>query len=133
MKRINFVSVAFIAVLMVLAISCTPLQQSQGGYEEAPRSSRVYRTAPYGSQQVIVVERDPFTGQYYQVGPNAYYGGSPFNTNPYYSNGYGYPSGGGYYRGNGRSGNYRPAPRPQQPPRQTSPTTQKAKDIIRGN
>jgi hypothetical protein len=137
MKRINFVSMAFIAVLMVLAVSCTPLQQSQGGYEEAPGSSRVYRSTPYGNRQVVVVERDPYTGLYYQVSPYGYYNGSAFNAP--FGYGYGYPAAGGYYRGNVRNGNvrnngnYRPAPKPQQPPRQTSPTTQKAKDIIRGN
>lgn len=122
---------AFIAVLMVLAVSCTPLQQSQGGYEEAPQGRRVYRTTPYGNQQVIVVERDPYTGQYYQVAPYGYYGGSPFN-NYGYGYGNGFPSG-GYYRG-GNGGSARPAPRQsQQPSRPASPTTQKAKDIIRGN
>lgn len=133
MKRNNFVSIAFIAVLMVLVVSCTPLQQSAGGYEEAPRNNRMYRTAPYGNRDVIVVERDPFTGQYYQVSPFGYYNGSPFNTSPFgYGYGYhNYPSG-GYYRG-GNTRPSRPAPRPQQPPRQSSPTTQKAKDIIRGN
>lgn len=135
MKRTNFVSMAFIAVLMVLVVSCTPLQE-MGGYEDAPGTSRVYRNAPFGSQQVIVVERDPYTGQYYQVAPYGYYGGSAFQTNPY-GYGYGYPgtTRGGYYRDNNRS-TTRPVPRntqPQQSPRQTSPSTQKAKDIIRGN
>lgn len=127
MKIPNFITLAFIAVLMVLVVSCTPMQQSRGGgYEEAPGSGRVYRTAPYGGNQVIVVERDPYTGQYYQVSPYGYYGGSPYY-NPF---GYGYP-GDGYYRG-GNSGNNRPAPRQQQP-RTTSPTTNRAKEIIRGN
>ncbi|OLY92930.1 hypothetical protein SAMN05444008_10426 [Cnuella takakiae] len=142
MKQINIVPMALIAVLMILAVSCTPLQQTQGGYEEAPGSSRVYRNAPYGNQQVIVVERDPYSGQYFEVSPYGYYGGTPYYGSPRgYNYGYGYPSGGysrggnvrgGYNRG-GNVGTSRPAPRPSAPSRPSSPTTQRAKDAIRGN
>lgn len=128
MKRFNILSMVLIAVLMVFAVSCTTLSEGMGGYEEAPGTGRVYRNMPFGNQQVIVVERDPFTGQVYQVSPYGYYGGSPWVGSPF---GYGYP-GGGYYRG-GAVGNSRPAPRPSAPARSSSPTTQRAKDAIRGN
>lgn len=139
MKRINIVPMTLIAVLMILAVSCTPVQYGQGGYEEAPGTSRrVYRSAPLGSQEVIVVERDPYTGQYYQVSPYGYYGGSPFYGGAWgYNNGYGYGYPGGVVRGGsnrgGNVGTSRPAPRPSAPARPSSPTTQKAKDAIRGN
>lgn len=140
MKGINIVPMTLIAVLMILAVSCTPVQYGQGGYEEAPGTSRrVYRNAPISNQEVIVVERDPYSGQYYQVSPFGYYGGSPYYGNSWgYDNGYGYgvPRGGysrgGYSKG-GNVGTSRPAPRPSAPARPSSPTTQKAKDAIRGN
>jgi hypothetical protein len=136
MKQSNFLSMALIVVLMVFAVSCTPLQESVGGYEEAP-GRRVYRQMPYGGNQVIVLERDPFTGQYFQVSPYGYYGG-PLNT-------FGHPAfgnrgGGGviYQQGNARSRiSNQPASRmpqqQQQPAQRGSETTNRAKDIIRGN
>lgn len=133
MKRFNFKSMTFLVVLMVLLAGCTAMYETAGGYEEAPVRKRVYTNNPY-SGNVVVVERDPFTGQYYQVSPNGFYG-TPYN-NFGYGNGYSYPQR-SYNRG---SGNYRPAParpapsRPQPvPQRRGSATTDKAKEIIRGN
>jgi hypothetical protein len=144
MKRFNFLSVAVIAVLMVFAVGCTTLQESAGGYyEDAPRS-RAYRQAPFGSNQVIVVERDPFTGQYYQVSPYGHYGSR------YDNFGYGYPAsprvynrGGGYYRGNTARPSVGNNSRPsngnnrviQQPQRRNagSESTNQAREILKGN
>jgi hypothetical protein len=88
MKNPTFLSMALIAVLMVLAVSCTPLQQSQGDYEERPSGSRrVYLDNSYGSGTTYLV-RDPYTGMYYEVRP---YGYSPYGSSyydPYYNNRY---------------------------------------------
>ena len=85
MKRFPFLSVALIAVLMVVAVGCTlPYETTGGYYEERVGHGGYYGSSPYGSN-VIVVERDPYTGRYYQV--------SPYGSNY----GYGYPHGGGVY------------------------------------
>lgn len=82
MKRFPFLSVALIGILMVVAVGCTiPYETAGGGYYEDRADRGSYYGSPYGSN-VIVVERDPYTGRYYQVSP---YGS------------YGYPSGGRYY------------------------------------
>lgn len=142
MKRFNFLSVAVIAVLMVFAVGCTTLQEGAGGYYEDAPPSRTYRQAPYGTNQVIVVERDPYTGRYYQVSPYGHYG------SPYDNFGYGYPASprghnrGGYYRGNTRpSVNHGSRPGLgnnqviTQPQRQSggSEDTKRAREILRGN
>ena len=74
MKNFNFLSVVIALVLMVTAVSCmTP----QGGYNDdyyttndrrAP--NRVYVDDPYYG--TIVLERDPYSGRYYQVSPYGY-------------------------------------------------------------
>jgi hypothetical protein len=95
MKNLTFLSMALIAVLMVLAVSCTPLQQTQGDYEQRPSTSRrVYLDDAYSGGTTYLV-RDPYTGMYYEVRP---YGYSPYGSNygsydsryydPYYNNRY---------------------------------------------
>ena len=84
MKRFPFLSMALIATLAVVAVGCTLPQNTQGGYyEERVGHGGYYGNGAYGSN-VIVVERDPYTGRYYEVSP---YGGY----------GYGYPARGGVY------------------------------------
>jgi hypothetical protein len=81
----------------VVAVGCTVPYETAGGgyYEERVDRGGYYGSSPYGSN-VIVVERDPYTGRYYEVSP---YGS------------YGYPVGGrGVYntpRGNSRYYNNR--------------------------
>lgn len=120
MKNPTFLSMALIAVLMVLAVSCTPLQQSQGDYDERPTSSRrVYMNEPYYGGTTYLV-RDPYTGMYYEVRP---YGYSPYGTgyygsynDPYYNNRY-----------------YRNAPsRGTTENRQPSPNAQKSRGSVLG-
>jgi hypothetical protein len=83
MKNRFFLLMAVIAVLAVSVISCTPTSQISD-YPNGP----VYNSSPYGNN-VIVVERDPYTGRYYQVNPNGtYLNDTYYNPNPYY-NGYG--------------------------------------------
>jgi len=74
MKRISFLQVVVLAVLAVSAASCgTPMGTSGDYYEEAPVRSNVYYYDPYyGSPNTIIVERNPYTGQYYHVQPRGY-------------------------------------------------------------
>ncbi len=74
MKRFPFLSAALIAVLAVVAVGCTvPYETAGGGYYEDRADRGGYYGSPYGSN-VIVVERDPYTGRYYQVSPYGSYG-----------------------------------------------------------
>lgn len=98
MKRFPFLSAALIAVLMVVAVGCTVPYETAGGgyYEDRPDRGGYYggySNSPYNSN-VIVVERDPYTGRYYEVSPyGSYpYGGgrgvyvAPRNNGRYYNN-----------------------------------------------
>ena len=80
MKRFNLLSAVIAVVLMVTAVSCTTMRETEDDYyyDRAPRASnRVYVDDPY--RGTVVLERDPYTGRYYEVGS---YGG--------YSSTYGY-------------------------------------------
>lgn len=83
MKRFPFLPAALIAILAVVAVGCTVPYETAGGgyYEDRVERGGYYGGGAYGSN-VIVVERDPYTGRYYQVSP---YGS------------YGYPARGGRY------------------------------------
>ena len=109
MKRFNFLSVVIAGLLLVAGVGCTTLTETQDDYySERPRTSanRIYVDDPY--RGTVVLERDPWTGRYYEVGS---YG--TFNNRTYRNNGYGnrnYGRGGydnGYYGrgyGNGSTG-----------------------------
>ncbi|MGV3658167.1 MAG: hypothetical protein ACO1NX_09435 [Chitinophagaceae bacterium] len=87
MKRFPFLSTALIAVLAVVAVGCTvPYETAGGGYYEDRVDRGGYYGSPYGSN-VIVVERDPYTGRYYQVSPYGSYG-YPAGGNRYYDSRY---------------------------------------------
>ena len=77
MKYPNFLSVALIAVLMVVAVGCTTMQGAQGEYEERPTAGRrvIIDDPYYGSTTYLV--RDPYTGMLYEVRP---YGYSPYSS-----------------------------------------------------
>ena len=95
MKRFKFLQVALIAVLVVAAVSCgTPRSVSGEYYDDYP-GGNVYYANPYGAPPVIL-ERDPFTGRYYQVAP---YGAYAYPGTPYYGTNRGYR-----YRNNSRNG-----------------------------
>ena len=88
MKRFPFLPAALIAILTVVAVGCTvPYETAGGGYYEDRVDHRGgYYGSPYGSN-VIVVERDPYTGRYYEV--------NPYGNSRYYRGGaYGAPHGG---------------------------------------
>ncbi|HEY0356096.1 MAG TPA: hypothetical protein VGC29_07835 [Flavisolibacter sp.] len=66
MKRFNFLSMAIAAILMVAAVGCTTLTESQDDrYERVSGANRIYVDDPY--RGLIVLERDPWTGRYYEV------------------------------------------------------------------
>lgn len=127
-------------VLIVTLASCGMTQPGYGD-EQYPdrtiRSRSIYSDPYYGGTRLV---RDPYTGQYYEVTPV----GPGYGYDPY---GYGYPSGSygrnPYYGRSGRTTTSYPRRYPsssgstQQPQQQQknsgSPTTQKAKDIIKGN
>lgn len=84
MKRFPFLQVALMASLMVVAASCgMPMGATGEYYEDAPVRRNVYSGRPYyGNNNVVIVERDPYTGRYYEVSPyggvyNAPYGRYP--------------------------------------------------------
>jgi hypothetical protein len=94
MKRFPFLQVAVMVALMVVVVGCSMPRSVAGGYYED--SEPTYRNGYYGNTyggNVIVVERDPFTGRYYEVSPygapSRYYGNSYGNRSydsRYYNN-----------------------------------------------
>ena len=81
MKQFNFLSALMAVLLMVTAVSCTTLQGATDDeyYSDYRRTApnRIYVEDPYYG--TVVLEKDPYSGRYYQVSP---YGG--------YSNRYAY-------------------------------------------
>ncbi len=91
MKQASFLQVVFFAVLLVVSASCgVPMGASGDYYEEAPARGNRYYGNSYGGTNTIIVERDPFTGRYYQISPGGVYGGIygapayPYNQPRYY-------------------------------------------------
>src|SRR5687768_11651525 len=117
MKRFNLLSMVIVAVLMVALASCTTMRE---GYDDEYYTSdrnvvseRIYVDDPY--RGTIVLERDPYSGRYYQVSPI----GGRYNQgiyDPYYRN--------NYYRNQHR--NTRPVY--QNPPRQQTPSPQQQQE-----
>lgn len=89
MKSFNFLLAAIALVLTITAVSCTTMAGTQDDYYNGQRvyGNRVYVDDPY--RGTIVLERDPWTGRYYEAG-----GYNGYN-NRYYSRGY-RTYGGGY-------------------------------------
>ena len=97
MKRFNFLSIITIAVLLVTAVSCTTMQPGYGNeyYSTGDRRvpNRIYVDDPYYG--TIILERDPYSGRYYQSSPYGYgypsrYYGTPYYRNDRYYRNYGY-------------------------------------------
>jgi hypothetical protein len=84
MKRFSLLQVVVLALLTVLVVSCgVPMGTTGDYYEDAPTRRNVYYSDPYlGGGHTIIVERDPFTGRYYQVNPG-YYGGGVYGSPVY--------------------------------------------------
>lgn len=110
MKYFKLLPMAVIVVLMLVMVGCTTIRDASDEYGDAPqRGRRVYYENPYYGN-TIILERDPYTGQLYQLSP---YGNSPFGSNGYNHYPYGYNRG-SYDRGSGYRS--RPAqPRTEKP------------------
>ena len=104
MKRFNLLSVVIAAILMVSAVSCTTLRETEGDdtyYDRtAPVLNRIYVDDPY--RGTVVLERDPYTGRYYELGSVGIYGAGAYRGR-FYDNYYGGP----YNRPNTRYRNNR--------------------------
>src|SRR6476469_5243683 len=105
MKRFFFIQVAVLALLVVSVASCgVPMATTDDYYDQAPRANVYYGDPYYGSVNTIIVERDPYTGRYYQVSPG-------YGTGVYGAPAYGYGrrqqhyGGGRYYNNNNRNYN----------------------------
>ena len=73
MKRFPFLSMVTALVLAVTAFSCTTLQEAdRDEYYERVSSTpnRIYIDDPY--RGTVVLERDPYTGRYYDVNAFGY-------------------------------------------------------------
>jgi hypothetical protein len=122
MKRFNFLSMAIVAILMVAAVGCTTLTESQDDrYSRTMGTDRIYVDDPY--RGTIVLERDPFSGRYYEVNSYNIY-------NDRYRRGYGRYDNRYYGRNVYRGRNTNTTP--QRPPTQEQiRETQKNKDEAR--
>src|SRR3982750_1571314 len=107
MKRFTFLQVGLLAALLVTIVSCsTPRGTSDEYYEEAPARGNVYYADPYyGGVNTIIVQRDPYTGRYYQVNPG-YGGGYGTRSYPQGHRNYGNSSR-GYHNNSQNRGTYR--------------------------
>ncbi len=121
MKYFKLLPLTVVVVLMVAMVGCTTIRDASGEYGDAPvRGRRVYYENPYYGN-TIILERDPYTGQLYQLSP---YGYSPFGTYGYNHYPYGYNR--GYYDRGGYS--TRPS-KPSQPrPERPAPNRQNFED-----
>lgn len=101
MKNFNLLSAVIVVVLMVTAISCTT---AQGGYGDEYYSTydrrtpnRVYVDDPYYG--TVILERDPYSGRYYQASPYGY----SYRNNTRYNKAYSRNRNNYYYRNNENS------------------------------
>jgi hypothetical protein len=120
MKRFPFLPVVIAGLLMVAAVGCTTMRElpedDEYAYQDRTAPGRILVNDPYYG--TIVLERDPFTGRYYQVDRyNSYGYSSRYNTYDRYNSydrNYRDRYGNNTYYGNNR---YRQAP--AQAPQQT--------------
>lgn len=136
MKRFNFLPVAIALVLMVTAVSCTTMSGTQDDYYHDGQGTaqvygnRVYVDDPYRGR--IVLERDPWSGRYYEVSPYGTYNNRSYGSRTYGRSGYGSPSyrrnNSGYYpRGNQQN------PQPQPSPQERKESKDEARKKVLGN
>ena len=68
MKQLKFLSVAILGVLVVAAVGCAPVQEATDEYYgRQPVRRDVYLVNPVYGNETIVLQRDPYTGRYYEV------------------------------------------------------------------
>ncbi|HVG41569.1 MAG TPA: hypothetical protein VM888_08145 [Chitinophagaceae bacterium] len=117
MKNFKYLQIAIVALLLVGAVSCTVIEE---GYYEEDRysnrnSSRYYDNQYYGSTSpYIILERDPWTGRYYQASPGRVYGtpygtydNRTYNNSRYNNRRYDNRSNSNTYRNNSNNSTYR--------------------------
>lgn len=134
MKNFSLLSVVIAGLLMVTVLSCTPMYEStrddDGYYTETRRRapSRILVDDPYAG--TVILQRDPWTGRYYQVSPYGYY--SPYGYNsPYYDRGWNNPyNSTPRHQTQPRSG-YNQPQQPQRPSQQNERAREEARDRIR--
>ena len=138
MKRFRILPVAMALVLMVAAVGCTTMREAdRDEYYERVSSTpgRVYVDDPY--RGTVVLERDPYTGRYYEVNSyGTYYGSRNRGYDPYYNGGRNnYPRNNRTYRTTRQT----PQPQPQQQPpsqeeiKQKQQTKDDARKRVLGN
>ncbi len=74
---------------MVTAIGCTTMQGTTDEYGNRT-SRRIYIEEPYYGSDQVILQRDPFTGRYYQVSPYGYSGRSSVYSRNYSNRNYNY-------------------------------------------
>jgi hypothetical protein len=134
MKRFSFLQVAIALVLMVTAVSCTTMQGAEDEYYSTQSrrvaADRVYVNDPY--RGTVVLERDPYTGRYYEV--SSPYGMYDSRYDSRYDRRYGSRTNSGYYGRNNRTyrnnGSYQQQT-PQQPTQEQIRAKQKDRDESR--
>ncbi|MGZ5287043.1 MAG: hypothetical protein ACXWB9_07660 [Flavisolibacter sp.] len=129
MKRFNLLSMAIAAILMVVAVGCTTLSESQDDrYARTQGTDRIYVDDPY--RGLVILERDPYSGRYYEINSRSIY------NNGYYRGGrYADPYGRRY---NNNNRNYRGGtvtqPRPTEQQREeTQKNRNEARNKVLGN
>ena len=126
MKSRNLLSVVIAALLLVTAVSCTStrdIYQEDDGYRTSRQApDRILVDDPYYG--TIVMERDPYTGRYYQVGSygQSAYGYDRYRDSRYYRN---YPRRQVIYQQGNES-------RPVQTPQQKEASRQEARKRVLG-
>ena len=126
MKFRNLLSMVIAAILLVTAVSCTStrdIYQEDDGYRTSRQApDRILVDDPYYG--TIVMERDPYTGRYYQVGSygQSAYGYDRYRDSRYYRN---YPRRQVIYQ----QGNEN---RPAQTPQQKEASRQEARKRVLG-
>jgi hypothetical protein len=112
MKSFNFLPVVIAMVLLVTAVSCTTMAGTEDGYGRQVYGDRVYVEDPY--RGTIVLERDPWSGRYYEVGSPNTYRTYPYSNRVYGSRVYSgrenrnYGRNDGYYYRNNQNNDQRP-------------------------
>lgn len=127
MKSPNLLTMVIAGLLLVTAVSCTStrdIYQEDDGYRTSSQGpNRILVDDPYYG--TIVMERDPFTGRYYQVGTygQAGYGNDRYRDSRYYRN---YPRRQVIYQKETPT-------RPAQSPQQREESRQEARKRVLGN
>jgi len=116
-------------VLMVTAVSCTTMRGTEDEYYETQRvqgsPNRIYVDDPY--RGTVVLERDPYSGRYYEV--NSY--GSSYGYGSRYDRRYNSSRSNRYYGNNNRYRTNNGSVYQQTPQHQSTPEQQRDRQEAR--